>query len=163
MGRPTRYKPKLALTICERLMDGDSLRTICQAEDMPHRATVFRWLLTREDFRDQYARAREVQAECWADESVDISDDGTNDWQMKYGRGPPDENGAPQQAQLGWQVNHEYIQRSKLRVETRQWALEHLLPKKYGKKVDHTLGDGQGGPAKLVLEFVSAAAVPEEA
>lgn len=146
-------------------MDGDSLRTICQAEDMPHRATVFRWLLTREDFRDHYARAREVQAECWADESVDIADDGTNDWQIRYGRRSVKIEGQESETrvELGWEVNHEYIQRSKLRVETRQWALEHLLPKKYGKKVDHTLGDGQGGPAKLLLEFVSAAPVPDEA
>jgi hypothetical protein len=60
MARPTDYTPELGDQICELLADGMSLRAICQADDMPHRATVFRWLARAglEEFRDQYARAR---------------------------------------------------------------------------------------------------------
>ena len=50
-------------TIIEGICAGESLRKICKAPGMPNRATVHRWLLSDTDFCDQYARAREIQAE----------------------------------------------------------------------------------------------------
>src|SRR5258706_11847639 len=48
-------------------------------------------------------------------------------------------------------VDHENIQRSRLRVDARQWAAARLAPKKYGDRVEH---DHKGGlnfqPAVLV-------------
>jgi len=34
-GRPTEYTKELANTICNRIADGNSLRSVCLAEDMP--------------------------------------------------------------------------------------------------------------------------------
>ena len=62
------------MLICERLVEGESLRSICLSDDMPHRGTIFRWLEAHEDFRDQYARAREAQADTLADEITHIAD-----------------------------------------------------------------------------------------
>ena len=68
-GRPTKYTPELTNRICERLAGGESLRAVCRDETMPDRATVLRWLGDdKAEFRDQYARAREAQAEVIADE-----------------------------------------------------------------------------------------------
>ena len=39
---------------------------------------------------------------------------------------------------IGWVLNGEHIQRSRLRVDTRKWYLSKLNPKKYGDKVDVT-------------------------
>ena len=48
-------------------------------------------------------------------------------------------------------VDHENIQRSRLRVDARKWAAARLAPKKYGDRVEH---DHKGGlnfqPAVLV-------------
>jgi hypothetical protein len=48
-------------------------------------------------------------------------------------------------------VDHENIQRSRLRVDARKWAAARLAPKKYGDRVEH---DHRGGlnfqPAVLV-------------
>jgi hypothetical protein len=74
MGRPSDYTQEMASIICERLADGESLRQICTGESMPNKSTVFRWLASNELFRDQYARAREAQAEGYADEIVAIAD-----------------------------------------------------------------------------------------
>ena len=76
-GRPTVYSDKLAATICGRLAEGESLRTICADDAMPGKSTVLRWLLDGEHkvFRDQYARAREAQADYFADEILAIADD----------------------------------------------------------------------------------------
>lgn len=68
LGRPSDYTPELAETICARIADGDSLRTICAEEGMPARSAVFVWLGKHKEFADQYARAREMSAEADADD-----------------------------------------------------------------------------------------------
>jgi hypothetical protein len=114
---------------------------------MPNRATVFRWLSKFPEFSDQYARAREAQAEALADEILQISDEGQNDWMEKYNQ---------KGEAVGWQVNGEAVLRSKLRVDTRKWIASKLRPKKYGEKVDLEHSGPDGGPivTKIVREIV---------
>ena len=144
MGRPSDYSPEIADIICERIADGVSLREICRTEVMPSKAAVFRWLAAHADFRDQYARAREAQADALADELLDIADDGDNDWMERKG-----EDGQS----LGWRENGEAIQRSRLRVDTRKWIASKLKPKKYGDKLA-VGGDEEGSPVKVVAEVL---------
>lgn len=122
MGRPSDYSQEVADAICERIADGQSLRTICAADEMPNKSTVFRWLAVNEAFRDQYARARESQADALFDEILEIADDGTND----YAEGRNGET----------VVNNEAIGRSRLRVDARKWMAGKLRPKVYGDKLD---------------------------
>src|SRR5258708_5885028 len=79
-GRPSSFSDALGTVICERLSQGESLRRICGDERMPDKSTVLRWLAVHQEFRDQYARAREAQADYWAEEIIEISDDGTHDY-----------------------------------------------------------------------------------
>jgi Bacteriophage Sf6, terminase small subunit-like len=51
-----------------------SLRAICADPAMPAKATVCRWLARNAEFRGQYALARELQAERFADEMLAIAD-----------------------------------------------------------------------------------------
>jgi transposase-like protein len=62
-GRPSTYTPEVAAEICARISSGDSVRTICADEGMPEARTIFRWLANYEDFRHQYAHARESRAD----------------------------------------------------------------------------------------------------
>lgn len=125
VGRPSSFSKKLADTICERIISGESLSSICRSEGMPDKVTVCRWLSRRDEFRNQYARAREMQTELMADELLDIADDGRNDWmERQYGDTTVEV------------VNQEAVQRSKLRVDTRKWIAAKLLPKKFGDAVD---------------------------
>ncbi len=121
-GAPSRFTQKVADTICERLVEGHSLRRICLSDDMPHAATVCRWLADEKyaAFREQYARAREAQADTLADECLDIADDGTNDWMAE--------------TEGGEKYNGDAVQRSKLRIDTRKWMAGKMAPKKYGDK-----------------------------
>lgn len=126
-GRPSIYSDELAEQICERIANGMSMREITRADDMPGMSTVFRWLADNLNFREQYARAKEAQAEYLAEELLEISDDGSNDWmERKNAEGEL----------VGWNVNGEAIQRSKLRVDARKWLMSKMLPKKYGDKID---------------------------
>lgn len=137
-GRPSGYTQEIADVICERLANGESLRRICEGEDMPHLATVMRWLGANKGFCEQYARARELQAEFIFDQMTDIADDGTNDWMA---------SNAPDCE--GYKHNGEHVQRSKLRIDARKWMLAKMAPRKYGDKqqIDHVSSDGSMQPA----------------
>ncbi len=73
-GRPSLYTDALAANICRRLAEGETLRAICRDKAMPDKATVLRWLAdkAKTDFRDQYAHAREMQADALFDEALEI-------------------------------------------------------------------------------------------
>lgn len=121
-------------TICERIADGESLRSICSDADMPSNSAVMKWLAAKPAFVEQYARARAMQADAIFDEILDIADDGRNDWMEKR-----DEEGG----NLGWKENGEAMQRSRLRIDARKWMAGKMAPKKYGDKVaiEHDVSD----------------------
>lgn len=146
VGRPSDYSLETATIICNRLADGESLRAICVDDDMPDKSTVFRWLIANDPFRDQYARAREAQAEHLVDEILEISDDGTNDWMARRSEA---EKGAG--VESGWVLNGEHVQRSRLRIDARKWFASKVAPKKYGEKIETTL---QGGDKPMKVEQI---------
>lgn len=140
IGRPTHYTIELANAICEQIVLGYSLRTICKDESMPCVATIFNWLRKHKDFLEQYEKAKEEQADALAEEMLDIADDGSNDWMAKTGK---------DSESLGWQVNGEHVQRSRLRLDTRKWIASKLKPKKYGDSTQIKHADADGNKLSL--------------
>lgn len=108
MARPSDYTPEKAAEVCTALIEGKSLRSICAADDMPAIATVYLWLGKQHEFMEQYARAREDQADTLADEIIDIADKADND----------------------------NANARRLQVDARKWVASKLKPKKYGDKLD---------------------------
>ena len=155
MGRPSDFTPEIANEICERLIGGESLRGICIDDHLPDARTVHRWLVVNDEFRQQYAHAREAQAETLFDDILEIADDARNDWMVR--RGEDD---------AGWVANGENLQRSRLRVDARKWMASKLAPKKYGDKVALTGGDETDTPiktqAEVLLRFVRPGEVEPE-
>lgn len=124
MARPGKYTPELADKVLERIAtSSDGLHLICKELGIST-TLVFRWVADNEDFRDNYARAREAQADFLADEILSIADDGRQDTKtiMKAG-------------ELVKVEDTEWTNRSKLRVEARKWVASKLKPKKYGDKL----------------------------
>lgn len=120
--------------------------SICQEQEMPARSTVYDWLEEEgHDFLDKYTRARARQAETMLDEIIEISDDTSRDTvTIKKGDA---EIEVP---------NTEWILRSKLRVDSRKWAMSKLAPKKYGDKLALTDGDGKPLPTPEVRIYTGA-------
>ena len=129
-GRPSTYSESIADAICERLAEGESLRAICSDDAMPCKAAVFRWLSEWPEFADQYARAREEQAETLADELVAIADG----------------HGGEDSAVL--------TARDRLRVDARKWVASKLKPKKYGDRIQQELSGPNGGPIPTTIQIV---------
>lgn len=133
-GRPTKFSIALAAEICDRLAGGQSLREICRSEDMPCVSAVKNWLRDKPDFVAQYALAREAQADHFAEEILEIADDGSNDWMERQGR----------DGEVIPVLDREHVSRSQLRVDARKWLMARMAPKKYGEKtsLEHTGKDG---------------------
>ena len=118
-GRPTDYNEEKALAICDKIINGMSVRKICAEEDMPSVKTLFRWLDAHEEFRQQYARARDIQGEMEFDEIIDIAD-------------------------LPIGADMATIAAARLRVDTRKWIVSKKLPKKYGEKITQEVTGANG-------------------
>ena len=103
--------------ICENPASGESLRKICGEDrdpSLPGQTVVYAWLKDNEAFAKQYALAREMQGETYADRIVD-------------------EAMSAEDAGLG-----------RLRMDALKWTASKLAPKKYGDKdtQEHTGKDG---------------------
>lgn len=120
MARRTSFTKKVGDEICLRLAQGESLREICVDERMPDKSTVLRWILSDnklyKDFREKYARAREIQLELNEDEILDIADDGSNDWMDRE----------TERGKIIRTLDHEHVQRSKLRIESRERKIQRI-------------------------------------
>jgi hypothetical protein len=106
-GRPARaFGPKVAERICEKIAAGKSLRRICDEKAMPPKKIVLRWLEENPSFAAQYARAREAQADSYADELIDLARraDATNAHAIR------------------------------VQVDTIKWVVSKLKPKRYGDR-----------------------------
>ena len=125
-GRPSDFSQAIADAICERLAGGESLKSICVAEDMPHRATVFRWLGTHDSFRDMYARAREAQADALFDEILDIANTPITGEKTKV-----DKDG-----NVIEMTKADMIEHRRLQIDACKWIAAKLRPKVYGDKLD---------------------------
>lgn len=122
------------MQICSRLASGEPLTKICRDDSMPDVTTVYRWMAARDEFRQQYARAREDQADTLADEIIEISDDGTRDTYIVDGEE---------------RTNQDVIARSRLRVDTRKWVASKMKPKKYGELVRQEHSGAEGQPIQI--------------
>jgi len=143
-GRPSIYSEELATKVLDSLAEGNSLRTACKSDDLPSMSTVFKWLRTIPEFAQQYARAKEEGATALFEEMMDIADDGTNDWMETHSKDGD---------AIGWRENGEALQRSRLRVDVRKWALSKILPKKYSDRIDLGNADGQPFQINVIKDF----------
>lgn len=110
--------PENATLICVRLADGFTLRQIGKELDCSI-GSITDWCEADADFAARYARAMDLRYERMAEEIQEISDEGTNDWMEREGVTI---------------VDHEHIQRSKLRVDTRKWLLSKMRPRQFGDR-----------------------------
>lgn len=135
MGRPSIYTPELAAELCYYLSMGESLRTACKHKGMPTVKTVFLWLSAsnkaewRDDFLQQYTRAKEEAADAMAEEILYIADT------PKHGVEKVTKANGVTEIKEGDMLGHRRLQ-----IDTRKFIMAKMKPKKYGDKVDLTSG-----------------------
>lgn len=123
-GRPSAYNEEIADRICEAMVDGNDLVSICADPCMPHRSTVYRWLAANPDFATRVARAREGLADFL-------------DWRI---------------GQEADACTNENAQATRVKIWALQWRASKLAPKKYGIKVAQEHSGPDGSPIRTQAE-----------
>lgn len=119
------YNLDIADRICELMIEGNSLRKICNMPGMPSRRAILNWLEKHDSFRQKYEIARLAQVEFWSHEIIEIADDASGDFIIN-------ERGERV-------VDHENINRARLKIDARKWLMAKLHPARYGDRVDLTV------------------------
>ena len=132
-----KKRVELINTICEEIAKGRSLRSVLRDEGMPHHTTFFSWIDDNKERLAQYTRAREDRAASIFEDILNIADSQEGDIiTLEDGKEI---------------VNHDVIQRARLRVDTRKWMLGKMQPKKYGEKLDLSSSDGSMTPKTEII------------
>ena len=116
--------------IFKRISEGESLRGICEAEGLPESTTRLR---LRDDpvLAAHYARARDAQADHYAEKIVHVADTATD-------------------ASIG-----------RLKMDALKWAASKLAPKRYGDKIAHVGGSEDDAPIRMIeVKFVEPKRCP---
>ena len=151
VGRPTLYTQELADIVCERLANGESMRSVARDDSMPAMSTLFKWLRDIKAFSEQYTRAKEESANALFEDLLDIADNSTNDYMTRQSKSGEDYES----------VNPEAIARSRLRVDTRKWALSKLMPKKYGERIA-VAGEPENPLTMIIKEIAGSTLGPKK-
>lgn len=132
-ARPPAISAAQVDIICDRVTNGETCKAVCAEIGVAE--STFRLMVSNDKpagLSARYARAREQQAEAWSDEIVALADESERDTRIgKDGEELPD---------------HEWITRSRLRVDTRKWLMAKLHPRVYGEKVEQQITGKDGGP-----------------
>lgn len=145
-GRPSKFTREGVQRVCGRMREGMSIRRACEGEDFEH-TTFLGWAFDEGPEKDwvfeQYEHARAVRAELINEEILEIADDGTNDWMEIHGKDGD---------VVGWRINGEAVQRSRLRIESRERFLQRTAPKRYADMKRVQLSGGIERRKRIILD-----------
>lgn len=118
-----KFSSELLDNIFTDLASGLSLKRAALKHGLDKKELSSLYRLVRKDraIREAYDEARELWAESFLDDNIDIADDSGDD-RMDNGK-----------------INHEVVNRSKLRIETRWRAMGAMVKKRFGdhKHIEH--------------------------
>jgi hypothetical protein len=103
-GRPGVWSKAKAAEFLARIADGRGLVEVCSEPDMPSHTTVYRWLRTRPEFAEDYAQARQMQADLLFDLAWRIARD----------------------------AREQDVVVARLMIQTIKWRCARLRPTRYG-------------------------------
>lgn len=124
-GRPTLFSADIADELLTRLSSGESLRSICKDEHMPHESTVRSWVVhdSPEGFAKRYTLARDIGLDCKADEFLEVAAQPLPAKVITVGP-------------KGREVKvMDAVDRSRLHADSLKWYLSKLAPKRYGDRL----------------------------
>lgn len=156
-----KRKPITKLTLekrkeaCKRIFDlmavGRSLHSICNDPKkhalIPSTRTFYQWVADYQNkefyewFTIEYARAQEERAHYMFEEMLRIADDSSEDYKQII---------CPKTGKPKIVYDKEHVMRSRIRIDTRKWALSKMLGKYSDKHNPSQLGDSVLGKPTVV-------------
>lgn len=131
IGRPTIYSDELADKICRLIAEGKSLNSICKAEEMPARRTIYDWLERNKIFLHKYAKAKQDSADAHVESIIDLAFmKGVEETDLKYYI----------DAQGNRRVDAQLL---KVQLDALKWTASKLKPQTYGADAILALQQGE--------------------
>lgn len=132
--RPTAFDEALAAEIVETvsLSPRSMMWLVATHPHWPTVSVISGWKVKHPDFRNAFHEARRRLADELAFQAIEIADDASGDRRDIERR----------DGSIFTVLDQEFVARSKLRVETRQWMAKKLAPEVYGDRQDITLRPG---------------------
>lgn len=132
----TEEKDTIKARILEEIQKKRSLHDILENDilgEFPHASTIYEWLNEHSDYYDaefseNYERARDIRADKIFEEIFELADEIDDATYIdKHGNERTD-----------WGK----VNRNRLQIDARKWALGRMKPKKYGDKIETTITGG---------------------
>src|SRR6185436_2998956 len=124
--RPAEFSDEIFQEVCDRMAGGEGLRKICEDPQMPSRQTFLRWIEKDSGRQARYTAAREALMDWYAEEILTIAWDSSRDTIPADGKKPA-------------RCDNEWVNRSRLKVDTLKFLMAKLHPKRYGDKTPELL------------------------
>jgi len=132
-GRPKIVTEELLGKVIERMCEGESLINICRDPSMPSRGTVLNYAMMRRDAKEDWVQrfsaayeiAKQIRAESYAEEIVDIADSSS-----------AEETG-----------------KARLQIDARKWLASKLI-NQYSDRSKHEITGAEGGAIKTESSVV---------
>lgn len=117
------YTSELGEKICFAISTTlESITELCKShEDFPGREQVWKWRIMHPEFGEMYTNAKRCQADLLVEQIIEIADDKSKDTIVN-------EKGEEH-------CDKEWVQRTKVRIDTRKWLAAKLLPRIYGENI----------------------------
>ena len=135
-------KETIFKSIISAIENGASLRSCLRKDNMPDSTTFYKWIDEDSAKSVQYERSVELRSEFLFDEIIEIAD--------KQGEDVTEDKDGNRV------INHNIVQRNRLQIDARKWALSKMIPKKYGDKLDMTSGGDklQSAPSAINVRII---------
>ena len=137
--RPAEFTDEIFDAICDRMANGQGLRKICDDPEMPSRQTFLRWMEKDTGRQAKYTAAREALMDWYAEEILEIAWDSSKDT-------------IPATKTKPARCDNEWVQRSRLKVDTLKFLMAKLHPKRYGDRLPETVESRNHEAALLELK-----------
>jgi hypothetical protein len=134
--------PDIVEIVLSRVSMGETLRSL--AKELGFDEGTFRLRVVKEpELRTRYKTSREMQAEAWSDQIIELADT------VKIGQK------TKQLADGGIEISTgDMVERSRLQIDTRKWLMMRLHPAVYGEKVEQQITGKDGlGPATFTIHL----------
>jgi hypothetical protein len=141
------YTDEIGEKICEHVAAGLSVKKIvAKLGGEPCEATVYNWLLKHKEFEEKFFHAKRIYGIARAEQISDLGQTA-----IDAACGVPDPEGKVADPK---RINA-IVNAINNQVQNEKWNASHLYREKYGDKVQHTGGDGDG-PVQIVVTRVGS-------
>ena len=137
---PRAFNDEVFQTICDRMADGQGLREICEDPQMPSRQTFLRWIEKDTGRQNRYQAAREALMDWYGEEILTIAWDSSKDTIPADGKKPA-------------RCDNEWVNRSRLKVDTLKFLMAKLHPKRYGDRLPESEGARDAEQQRLQVSW----------